>query len=57
MAMAHPDYSDSWEEFKGKYGKEYSDADEEVKILVEYTTYTSNCNCVGIQTGCLETKC
>merc|ERR1712055_780537 len=29
MAMAHPDYSDSWEEFKGKYGKEYSDADEE----------------------------
>merc|ERR1712055_853732 len=29
MAMAHPDYSDSWEEFKGKYGKEYSDTDEE----------------------------
>ena len=33
MVMAHPDYSDSWEEFKGKYGKEYSDGDEEVNIL------------------------
>merc|ERR1719320_2378017 len=29
MVMAHPDYSDSWEEFKGKYSKGYSDADEE----------------------------
>ena len=33
MVMAHPDYSDSWEEFKGKYGKDYSDSDEEVIIL------------------------
>merc|ERR1719466_380010 len=28
-ATAHPDYSDSWEEFKGKYSKEYDDANEE----------------------------
>merc|ERR1712142_534052 len=29
-ANAHPDYSDSWEEFKDKYGKAYEDDDEEV---------------------------
>jgi len=29
LATAHPDYSDTWEEFKGKYNKEYDDADEE----------------------------
>merc|ERR1712126_278815 len=29
VAMAHPDFSDSWEEFKGKYGKDYPDTDEE----------------------------
>merc|ERR1719466_508358 len=28
-ATAHPDYSDSWEEFKDKYTKEYDDANEE----------------------------
>merc|ERR1712128_382999 len=28
-ATAHPDYSDTWEEFKGKYGKDYADANEE----------------------------
>jgi len=28
-ATAHPDYSDTWEEFKGKYGKDYTDANEE----------------------------
>jgi len=28
-ATAHPDYSDTWEEFKDKYGKEYEDANEE----------------------------
>ena len=32
-AMANPDYSDSWEEFKDKYSKEYDDADEEVDTL------------------------
>merc|ERR1712037_636015 len=29
VTSAHPDYSDTWEEFKGKYGKEYTDTDEE----------------------------
>ena len=27
---AHPDYSETWEEFKGKYGKEYANDMEEV---------------------------
>jgi len=27
--LAHPDYSDSWEEFKGKYEKSYETQDEE----------------------------
>ena len=32
-ATGNPDYSDTWEEFKEKYGKESNDADEEVKTL------------------------
>ena len=30
-SLAHPDYSDTWEEFKQKYEKEYESEDEEVK--------------------------
>ena len=29
-SLAHPDYSDTWEEFKQKYEKEYESEDEEV---------------------------
>ena len=29
-ALAHPDYSESWEEFKEKFGKTYDNAVEEV---------------------------
>ena len=28
--LAHPDYSDTWEEFKEKFNKEYESEDEEV---------------------------
>ena len=33
QAAAHPDYSDSWEEFKQSYGKQYDSAEEEVNLL------------------------
>ena len=33
LAAAHPDYSDSWEEFKQSYGKQYDSAEEEVNLL------------------------
>ena len=33
LAAAHPDYSDTWEEFKQSYGKQYDSAEEEVKLL------------------------
>ena len=33
LAAAHPDYSDSWEEFKQSYGKQYDSAEEEVTLL------------------------
>ena len=29
-SLAHPDYYDTWEEFKQKYRKEYESEDEEV---------------------------
>jgi len=29
VALSHPDYSDTWEEFKTKYNKEYESQDEE----------------------------
>ena len=57
-ATAHPDYSDTWEEFKGKYGKEYADANEEVEILekemgetITYILYS------GLQTDCVVIQC
>ena len=28
--LAHPDYSESWEEFKEKFNKEYESDEEEV---------------------------
>ena len=30
LTLAHPDYSDSWEEFKQKFQKEYDSEEEEV---------------------------
>ena len=31
VALAHPDYSDSWEEFKLKYNKKYQTEEDEVR--------------------------
>ena len=31
LASAHPDYSDTWEEFKETYGKQYDTEEEEVR--------------------------
>ena len=31
VALAHPDYSDSWEEFKLKYNKKYQSEEDEVR--------------------------
>ena len=33
LAAAHPDYSDTWEEFKQSYGKQYDSAEEEVTLF------------------------
>ena len=33
-AAAHPDYSDTWEEYKQKFGKEYQSEDEEVILIL-----------------------
>ena len=30
LAIAHPDYSDSWQEFKQKHNKQYDSEEEEV---------------------------
>ena len=30
LTLAHPDYSDSWEEFKQKFQKQYDSEEEEV---------------------------
>ena len=35
-AAAHPDYSDTWEEFKEKFNKEYESEDEEVDSSWNY---------------------
>ena len=32
-SLAHPDYSDSWEEFKQTYEKEYESDMEEVSVV------------------------
>ena len=37
---SHPDYSESWQEFKTKYNKAYESQDEEVKF--------------GLITGCVH---
>ena len=31
LTLAHPDYSDSWEEFKLKYNKKYESEEDEVR--------------------------
>ena len=31
LVAAHPDYSDTWEEFKQTYSKQYESEDEEVR--------------------------
>ena len=36
-SLAHPDYSDTWEEFKQKYEKEYESEDEEVIHRLQIT--------------------
>ena len=57
-ATAHPDYSDTWEEFKGKYGKEYADANEEVEILEKGKGDTiTNILYSGLQTDCVVIQC
>ena len=33
-SLAHPDYSDSWEEFKQTYEKEYASDIEEVNVVL-----------------------
>ena len=38
LAAAHPDYSDTWEEFKQSYGKQYDSAEEEVTLFIELST-------------------
>ena len=30
LTLAHPDYSDSWEEFKQKFKKQYDSEEDEV---------------------------
>ena len=30
LAIAHPDYSDSWQEFKQKFNKQYDSEEDEV---------------------------
>ena len=53
-ATAHPDYSDTWEEFKGKYGKDYADANEEVeKEREEEYTDIINIDFAGLQAECV----
>ena len=56
VTSAHPDYSDTWEEFKGKYGKEYTDTDEEVEILEELGG-DINIACAGLQAECVDREC
>ena len=36
LAAAHPDYSDTWEEFKQSYGKQYDSAEEEVTLFIAW---------------------
>ena len=31
LGLAHPDYSDSWEEFKLKFNKKYQSEEDEVR--------------------------
>ena len=57
VTSAHPDYSDTWEEFKGKYGKEYTDTDEEVEILDEESSDDINIACAGLQAECVDREC
>ena len=54
LAAAHPDYSDTWEEFKQSYGKQYDSAEEEVTLFIELSTiYCENFYQISLTALCL----
>ena len=50
-ALAHPDYSESWEEFKEKFGKTYDNAVEEVGRHHISSCYFQTFRLTGLPTG------
>ena len=55
-SLAHPDYSESWTEFKEKFNKQYDTEEEEVQRAVKWLFNTSFSEPVYLRVGFLLAK-
>ena len=55
-SLAHPDYSESWTEFKEKFNKQYDTEEEEVQRAVVWLFNTSFSEHVHLRVGFLLAK-